>query len=140
MQKAKSFDISKHLVMEAWVRIKSNGGSAGIDKQSISDFEKNLKDNLYRIWNRMSSGSYQPSAVKLVEIPKSGGGKRPLGIPTVTDRVCQMVTVMVLEPLTLISPGVAEAGREGRLTRQRPSASAVVAKGSPDCSPRRSLH
>lgn len=98
MQKAKSFDISKHLVMEAWVRIKSNGGSAGIDKQSISDFEKNLKDNLYRIWNRMSSGSYQPSAVKLVEIPKSGGGKRPLGIPTVTDRVCQMVTVMVLEP------------------------------------------
>lgn len=98
MQKAKSFDISKHLIMKAWVRIKSNGGSAGVDKQSILDFEKNLKDNLYRIWNRMSSGSYQPSAVKLVEIPKSGGGKRPLGIPTVSDRVCQKVAVMVLEP------------------------------------------
>ena len=79
------------------MRIKSNGGSAGVDKQSISDFEKDLKNNLYRIWNRMSSGSYLPSAVKLVEIPKSGGGKRPLGIPTVTDRVCQMVVVMVLE-------------------------------------------
>jgi RNA-directed DNA polymerase len=99
MQKAKSFTISKHLVMEAWLRIKSNGGSAGIDKQSISCFEKDLKDNLYRIWNRMSSGSYQPSAVKLVEIPKSGGGKRPLGIPTVTDRVSQMVVVQMLEPI-----------------------------------------
>ena len=66
---------------EAWMHIKSNGGSAGIDKQSISDFEKNLKDNHYRIWNRMSSGSYMPSAVKLVEIPKSGGGKRPLEYP-----------------------------------------------------------
>jgi RNA-directed DNA polymerase len=98
MQKAKSFTISKHLVMEAWMHIKSNGGSAGIDKQSIEDFEKNLKDNLYRIWNRMSSGSYMPSAVKLVEIPKSGGGKRPLGIPTVSDRIAQMVVVKVLEP------------------------------------------
>jgi retron-type reverse transcriptase len=66
MQTVKSFTISKHLVMEAWMRIKSNGGSAGIDKQSISDFEKNLKDNLYRIWNRMSAGSYMPSPVKLV--------------------------------------------------------------------------
>jgi RNA-directed DNA polymerase len=98
MQKAKSFEISKHLVMEAWMRIKSNGGSAGVDRQSISDFEKNLKDNLYRIWNRMSSGSYMPSAVKLVEIPKSGGGNRPLGIPTVSDRVAQMAVVLMLEP------------------------------------------
>ena len=99
MQKAKSFEISKHLVMAAWMRVKSNGGSAGIDKQSISDFEKDLKNNLYRIWNRMSSGSYHPSAVKLVEIPKSGGGKRPLGIPTVADRIAQMVVVQVLEPV-----------------------------------------
>jgi len=98
MQKAKSFIISKHLVMEAWNRIRSNGGSAGIDNQSLKDFEKNLKDNLYRIWNRMSSGSYMPSPVKLVEIPKSGGGSRPLGIPTVSDRVAQMVVVLVLEP------------------------------------------
>lgn len=98
MQKAKSFEISKRHFMVAWERIKTNGGSAGIDGQTICDFGKNLKDNLYRIWNRMSSGSYLPSAVKLVEIPKSGGGKRPLGIPTVSDRICQMVAVMVLEP------------------------------------------
>jgi RNA-directed DNA polymerase len=98
MQEAKSFEISKNLIFEAWKRVKSNGGSAGIDKQSISDFEVNLKDNLYRIWNRMSSGSYHPQAVKLVEIPKSSGGKRPLGIPTVVDRICQMVVVMILEP------------------------------------------
>ena len=99
MQKAKSFSISKHLLMKAWVRVKSNGGSAGIDQQSIVDFEKNLKDNLYRIWNRMSSGSYMPSAVKLVEIPKSSGGTRPLGIPTVADRIAQMVVVQILEPV-----------------------------------------
>lgn len=98
MQKVKSFDISKILVMEAWLRIKSNAGSAGIDGQSILDFEKNLKDNLFRIWNRMSSGSYMPSTVKLVEIPKRGGGMRPLGIPTITDRIAQMVVVMTLEP------------------------------------------
>jgi len=98
MQKVKSFSISKHLVMEAWLRIKSNGGSAGIDQQSILDFEKNLKDNLFRIWNRMSSGSYMPSPVKLVEIPKGGGGMRPLGIPTITDRIAQMVVVLKLEP------------------------------------------
>lgn len=98
MQTAKSFTISKHLVMEAWLRIRSNGGSAGIDRQSISEFEKNVKDNLYRIWNRMSSGSYQPQAVKLVEIPKSGGGTRPLGIPTISDRIAQMVVVKLLEP------------------------------------------
>lgn len=98
MQKVKSFSISKHLVMQAWIRIKSNGGSAGIDQQSIMDFEKNLKDNLFRIWNRMSAGSYMPSPVKLVEIPKGGGGKRPLGIPTITDRIAQMVVVLLLEP------------------------------------------
>jgi RNA-directed DNA polymerase len=99
MQKAKSFGISKHLVMEAWLRIRSNGGSAGIDKQSIEDFERNLKGNLYRIWNRMSSGSYMPRSVKLVEIPKSSGNStRPLGIPTVSDRVAQMVVVLMLGP------------------------------------------
>lgn len=98
MQKAKSFSISKHLVMEAWVRIRTNGGSAGIDNQTLSDFEKNLKDNLYRIWNRMSSGSYVPQPVKLVEIPKSDGRTRPLGIPTISDRIAQMVVVLTLEP------------------------------------------
>lgn len=98
MQKAKSFIISKHLVVEAWNRIRSNGGSAGIDNQSLLNFQRNLKGNLYRIWNRMSSGSYMPSPVKLVEIPKNGGGNRPLGIPTVSDRVAQMVVVLLLEP------------------------------------------
>lgn len=98
MEKAKSFIISKHLVVDAWKRIRSNGGGAGIDNQSLKDFEKNLKGNLYKIWNRMSSGSYMPSSVKLVEIAKSGGGSRPLGIPTVSDRVAQMVMVLLLEP------------------------------------------
>ena len=98
MQRAKSFTISKQLIWEAWLKVKFNQGAAGIDGQTIKDFEKDVKNNLYKIWNRMSSGSYIPPAVKLVEIPKSGGGQRPLGIPTVADRVAQMVVVMMLEP------------------------------------------
>lgn len=98
MQNAKSFEISKQLVMEAYKRVKANRGAAGIDSISLKDFEENLKGNLFKIWNRMSSGSYLPSPVKLVEIPKSNGGKRPLGIPTVEDRVAQMVVVMTIEP------------------------------------------
>lgn len=81
MQEAKSFTISKQLVWQAWLKVKANQGAAGVDGQTIEGFEKDLKDNLYKIWNRMSSGSYMPKAVKLVEIPKNGGGKRPLGIP-----------------------------------------------------------
>ncbi len=84
--------------MEAYKRVKANRGAAGIDSISLKDFEENLKGNLFKIWNRMSSGSYLPSPVKLVEIPKSNGGKRPLGIPTVEDRVAQMVVVMTIEP------------------------------------------
>ena len=98
MQNAKSFEISRHLVMEAYKKVKANGGTSGIDNISLQDFEVNLKDNLYKIWNRMSSGSYLPSPVKLVEIPKSNGGKRPLGIPTVADRIAQMIAVMTIEP------------------------------------------
>ncbi len=98
MKQAKSFEISKQLVMEAYQRVKANRGSAGIDDVSILEFEKNLKANLYKIWNRMSSGCYMPPPVKLVEIPKSGGGSRPLGIPTVGDRVAQMAVVMTIEP------------------------------------------
>lgn len=98
MEKTKSFTISKHLIRKAWQKVKANHGAAGVDGQKIEDFEKGLKNNLYKIWNRMSSGSYMPPAVKLVEIPKSGGGKRPLGIPTVADRVAQMAVVMLLEP------------------------------------------
>ena len=98
MKDAKSFEISRHLVMEAYKRVRANKGAAGVDDVSIADFEINLKSNLYKIWNRMSSGSYFPPAVKLVEIPKSNGGKRPLGIPTIGDRVAQMVVVMTIEP------------------------------------------
>jgi RNA-directed DNA polymerase len=85
--------------MEAWERVKANKGSAGADNQSIEDYEKNLKDNLYKLWNRMSSGSYYPPHVKLVEIDKENGKKRPLGIPTVSDRVAQMVCKIYFEPL-----------------------------------------
>lgn len=74
MKDAKSFEISRHLVMEAYKRVRANKGAAGVDDVSIADFEINLKSNLYKIWNRMSSGSYFPPAVKLVEIPKSNGG------------------------------------------------------------------
>lgn len=98
MRNAKSITIEKQLVLEAYKRVKANQGSAGIDEVSILDFEQKLKGNLYRIWNRMSSGSYFPPPVKLVEIPKSDGGKRPLGIPTVADRVAQMVVVMMISP------------------------------------------
>jgi group II intron reverse transcriptase/maturase len=94
----KPYDISKNVVLEAYKRVKANKGCAGIDDESIEEFEKDLKNNLYRIWNRMSSGSYFPPAVKAVDIPKKAGGKRTLGIPTVGDRVAQMVVKMYLEP------------------------------------------
>jgi RNA-directed DNA polymerase len=83
MNEAKPFLISKQEVWEAYQRVKSNKGSAGIDGQTIEDFEKRLKKNLYRIWNRMSSGSYFPPPVRTVKIPKKNGGERSLGIPTV---------------------------------------------------------
>ena len=96
--KSKPFTISKQLVQEAFKKVKSNRGKEGIDKQSIADFEKKLEDNLYKVWNRMSSGTYFPPPVKKVEIPKKSGGKRTLGIPTVADRVAQMVVKMTFEP------------------------------------------
>lgn len=98
MNKTKSFDISKQLVMQAWKLIKENDGSAGVDQQSIDDFEENLKDNLYKIWNRMSSGTYFPPPVKAVPIPKKSGGERILGVPSVSDRVAQMVVKLIFEP------------------------------------------
>ena len=99
MRKAKSFEISKDVVLEAWKRIKANKGAAGVDSELISDFEENHKDNLYKIWNRMSSGSYSPPSFKTVAIPKKAGGERILGIPTVSDRVAQMVAKIYFEPL-----------------------------------------
>jgi RNA-directed DNA polymerase len=98
MDKTKSFDISKHVAWEAYKRVKANKGAAGIDEESIAKFEENLKDNLYKIWNRMSSGTYFPPPVKAVEIPKKNGGVRILGIPTVADRIAQMVAKMYFEP------------------------------------------
>jgi len=87
----KSFDISKNEVWEAYRQVRANKGAAGVDGVSIGQFESDLKGNLYKIWNRMSSGSYMPPAVLAVEIPKSGGGVRVLGVPTVADRIAQTV-------------------------------------------------
>ncbi len=98
MTKAKPFDIPKRAVWEAYKRVKANGGAAGVDEQSIAEFEEDLKNNLYKLWNRMSSGSYIPPPVRRVEIPKDNGGVRPLGIPTVTDRIAQAVVKAYLEP------------------------------------------
>jgi RNA-directed DNA polymerase len=98
LSKAKPFCISKRVVFEAYKRVRANRGAAGVDGESIADFEKDLKNNLYKIWNRMSSGSYFPPAVRSVEIAKRGGGQRKLGVPTVSDRIAQMVAKMYLEP------------------------------------------
>lgn len=98
MAEAKPFAIAKRLVWEAYKRVKANRGGAGVDGESLEAFEASLEDNLYKLWNRMSSGSYFPPAVRLVEIPKKNGGKRPLGIPTVADRIAQTAVKMVLEP------------------------------------------
>ena len=98
MNTAKPFEISKTIVWEAYKRVKANKGAAGIDGQTLDEFEVNLKDNLYKLWNRMSSGSYFPPAVRIVEIPKEGNKVRKLGIPTISDRIAQMVAKMYLEP------------------------------------------
>ena len=97
MSEAKPYNIPKRLVWEAYQRVKANRGAAGVDSVSLAAFERDLKGNLYKIWNRMSSGAYHPPPVRLVEIPKEGG-TRPLGIPTISDRVPQTVVKMVFEP------------------------------------------
>ena len=94
----KSYDISKREVWEAWEKVRENKGAPGVDGCSIEDFEKDLKNNLYKIWNRMSSGSYFPPPVRAVEIPKPhGGGTRILGVPTVSDRIAQTLVARRLE-------------------------------------------
>lgn len=98
MSKTKPFHIPKKDVWQAYLHVKRNKGAAGVDDQSIADFEIHLKDNLYKLWNRMSSGSYFPPPVKMVSIPKKSGGERHLGIPTVMDRIAQMLVKMHLEP------------------------------------------
>jgi len=96
----KPFKILKQLVWEAYQQVKANKGAAGVDGQSIEDFESDLKNNLYKIWNRMSSGTYFPPPVRAVEIPKASGGTRILGVPTVADRVAQTVAALALQPRT----------------------------------------
>ena len=107
MSEAKPFCISKWEVWEEYKRVKANKGAAGVDEQTIEDFEKKLKKNLYKIWNRMSSGSYFPPPVRTVKIPKANGGERKLGIPTVADRIAQQVVKSRLEPDLATTPTTA---------------------------------
>ena len=103
MREAKPYAISKREVWQAYEKVKANKGAAGVDGQTITEYEGQLKDNLYKLWNRMSSGSYFPPPVRVVEIPKDGGGKRKLGIANVSDRIAQTVAtsrlVALLDPL-----------------------------------------
>lgn len=100
-QESKSFVIPKQLVWEAYQRVAANKGAAGVDGVSIADFEADLRGNLYKIWNRMSSGTYFPPPVLAVEIPKPHGqGTRVLGVPTVADRIAQTVVALTLEART----------------------------------------
>lgn len=119
----KSFDIPKMLIWEAYQKVRSNKGAAGVDGQSLEDFERDERKNLFKIWNRMSSGSYFPPPVKAVEIPKPGGaGVRVLGVPNVADRIAQTAVAMLLEPE--VEP-VFHAGSFG----YRPGRSALDAVG-----------
>jgi RNA-directed DNA polymerase len=96
--KPKSFEISKRAVWDAYRRVKVNKGAAGVDEQSIEEFEQDLSGNLFKLWNRLSSGSYFPPPVRAVAIPKRDGSQRILGVPTVADRIAQTVVRSYLEP------------------------------------------
>jgi RNA-directed DNA polymerase len=98
LNQAKPFPITKRQAWEAYKRVKANQGGAGVDGRTLKEFEARLTDNLYKLWNRLASGSYMPPPVKRVEIPKANGGVRPLGIPTVADRIAQTVVKQALEP------------------------------------------
>ena len=102
MIQTKSQDITKRQVWEAYKKVKQNKGSAGVDGVDFEKFEANLENNLYKLWNRLSSGSYMPPAVLRVEIPKSDGGIRALGIPTIADRVARPFTPGVTSPFLII--------------------------------------
>jgi hypothetical protein len=102
--KPKSFEISKWAVWEAYRKVKANKGAAGVDGESIEEFDQDLQGNLYRLWNRLSSGSYFPPAVRAVEIPKRDGSPRVLGVPTVADRIAQTVVCGYLEPCLRSKP------------------------------------
>ena len=94
----KPFPITKRQVWEAYKSVKANHGGAGVDAQSLAEFAEDLENNLYRLWNRLASGSWMPPPVKRVEIPKADGGIRRLGVPTVADRIAQTVVKQALEP------------------------------------------
>jgi RNA-directed DNA polymerase len=96
--KLRTVPITTQMVKSAYRKVKSNKGSAGVDKESLEDFQRDLSKNLYKIWNRLSSGSYFPQPVREVVIPKADGGRRKLGIPTVSDRIAQEVIKAYLEP------------------------------------------
>jgi RNA-directed DNA polymerase len=98
MSETKPFSISKRWVYLAYQKVKSNKGVGGVDGVSMSEFDENYRQHLYKLWNQMSSGSYMPPPIKLVEIQKKGGGLRPLGISTVADRIGQTVVRGLLEP------------------------------------------
>ena len=98
MTSTKPYRIAKRTVWEAYQQVKANRGAAGIDDETIAMFEQDLSKNLYKLWNRMSSGSYFPPPVKQVEIPKAKGGTRKLGIPTVSDRIAQTAVKLLIEP------------------------------------------
>ena len=131
----KPFQIPKRLVWEAYKSVKRNKGSAGVDGQSIEDFEADLRNNLYKIWNRMSSGTYFPPPVRAVEIPKPhGGGTRILGVPTVADRIAQTVAALQLEPRTESifhedSYGY-RSGRAGHRWMRSPGAASDAGRGT----------
>lgn len=96
---AKPFSIAKRMVWEAYQRVKAKQGAAGVEEESLADFEGNLTNNLSKLWNRLASGSYFPPPVRTVAIPKRDGGQRLLGMPTVSDRMAQTVVAMALEPV-----------------------------------------
>lgn len=98
MGETKPFEIPKYAVWDAYRKVKKNNGTSGVDRQSLEDFDRDLGNNLYKLWNRMASGSYFPPPVRMLEIPKAQGGMRKLGIPTVSDRIAQMVVKEALEP------------------------------------------
>ena len=122
----KSYDIPKKLVWEAWLHVKANQGAAGIDAETIERFKTKLAANLYKLWNRMSSGSYFPPPVKAVPIPKKSGGVRVLGVPTVTDRIAQTAVKMWLEArldpfsLAILWLSAGEIGAGGDRRHQTP--------------------
>jgi RNA-directed DNA polymerase len=119
MTSTKPYVIAKRAVWEAYQQVRANRGAAGIDDETIVMFEQNLSKNLYKLWNRMSSGSYFPPPVKQVKIPKAKGGTRKLGIPTVSDRIAQTVVKRIIEPMLdpIFIRIPMDIGRDGRRSR-----------------------